>query len=32
MFAELAKFQESLKKDPPVPMGAADPYKPPAAK
>ena len=31
MFAELAKFQATLKKDPPVPMGAADPYVPPTA-
>ncbi|MGH8694037.1 MAG: arylsulfatase, partial [Burkholderiales bacterium] len=29
MFAEMAKFQASLKKDPPVPMGTSDPYVPP---
>ena len=28
-FGQLAIFQESLKKYPPVPMGAADPYTPP---
>jgi len=32
MFAELTKFQESLKKDPPVPMGTSDPYTPPSAR
>ena len=31
MLAELAKFQATTKKDPPVPMGASDPYVPPAA-
>ena len=31
MFAELVKFQATFKKDPPVPMGASDPYVPPAA-
>ena len=30
MFAQLAKFQESLKKYPPIPMGASDPYRPAA--
>ncbi len=30
MFGELAKFQESLKKYPPVPMGGNDPYTPAA--
>ena len=29
MFAELGKFQASFKRDPPVPMGALDPYLPP---
>ncbi len=29
MFAEMAKFQATLKKDPPVPMGTSDPYLPP---
>ena len=29
MFAELAKFQATLKQDPPVPMGTTDPYVPP---
>lgn len=29
IFAELAKFNESLKKDPPVPVGSIDPYVPP---
>ena len=28
MFGELAKFQQSLKKYPPIPPGASDPYKP----
>ena len=28
MFAELAKFQATLKKEPPVPIGASDPYTP----
>ena len=28
MFAELAKFQDSLKRYPPIPMGTSDPYKP----
>ena len=32
MFAELAKFMATLKKDPPVPMGASDPYKPKTGK
>jgi arylsulfatase len=32
MFGELAKFQESLKKYPSVPMGASDPYTPPTAR
>ena len=32
MFAQLTKFQESLKKYPPIPMGASDPYAPPAAR
>lgn len=32
MFDALAKFQASMKLDPPVPMGASDPYKPPAAR
>ena len=31
MFGELAKFQATFKKDPPVPMGASDPYVPPTA-
>ena len=30
MFAELGKFQATFKQDPPVPMGASDPYVPPA--
>ncbi|MGH7198846.1 MAG: arylsulfatase [Candidatus Omnitrophota bacterium] len=29
MFAQLAKFQATLKEDPPVPMGTSDPYRPP---
>jgi hypothetical protein len=28
MFAQLAKFQESLTKYPPIPMGTSDPYTP----
>jgi arylsulfatase len=32
MFGELTKFQESLKKYPPIPMGASDPYTPPSAR
>ena len=32
MFAQLAKFQESMKKYPPVPMGTSDPYQPPTAR
>ncbi|MGH7799517.1 MAG: arylsulfatase [Thermodesulfobacteriota bacterium] len=32
MFAQLAKFQESLKKYPPIPMGTSDPYTPGAGK
>ena len=32
MFAELTKFQESLKKYPPVPVGTSDPYNPPSAR
>lgn len=32
MFAQLTKFQESLKKYPPIPPGASDPYTPPTAK
>ncbi len=32
MLAEIAKFQASLKKDPPVPMGTSDPYTPPIAR
>jgi len=32
MFAELTKFQESLKKYPPVPVGTSDPYTPPSAR
>ena len=32
MFAQLTKFQESLKKYPPIPPGTSDPYKPPAAR
>ena len=32
MFGELAKFQESLKKYPPIPMGTSDPYTPRAGK
>ncbi|MGH7177837.1 MAG: arylsulfatase [Tepidisphaeraceae bacterium] len=31
MFAQLAKFQATLAKDPPVPMGSSDPYVPPTA-
>ena len=31
MFAELAKFQATFAKDPPVPMGSSDPYVPSAA-
>jgi arylsulfatase len=31
MLAHLTKFQESLKKYPPVPMGASDPFTPPSA-
>ena len=31
MFAELAKFQATFKKDPAVPMGSSDPYVPPTA-
>ena len=31
IFAELARFQATFKKDPPVPMGSSDPYVPPAA-
>ncbi len=31
IFAELAKFQASFKKDPAVPMGSSDPYVPSAA-
>ena len=31
MFGELAKFQATMKKDPPVLMGSSDPYTPPAA-
>ncbi|MGH6930971.1 MAG: arylsulfatase [Dongiaceae bacterium] len=31
MFAQLAKFKATLANDPPVPMGTADPYVPPAA-
>ena len=30
MFKSLAPFQESLAKYPPIPMGASDPYQPPA--
>jgi arylsulfatase len=30
MFGELGKFMATLAKDPPVPMGATDPYVPPA--
>ena len=30
MFARLGQFQATMKKDPPVPMGASDPYLPPA--
>ena len=29
IFGQLAKFQASMVKDPPVPMGASDPYVPP---
>ncbi|MGH8863301.1 MAG: arylsulfatase [Burkholderiales bacterium] len=29
MFGELARFQATLKQDPPVPMGSSDPYTPP---
>jgi arylsulfatase len=32
MFGQLAKFQESLKKYPPIPMGAGDPYTPPSSR
>ena len=32
IFGELARFQQTFKKDPPVPMGAADPYAPPVAR
>ena len=32
MFQQLAKFQETLKTHPPVPMGTNDPYQPPAAR
>jgi arylsulfatase len=32
MFGELAKFQESLKKYPPILPGASDPYTPPSAR
>jgi hypothetical protein len=31
MFGQLAKFQASLKKYPPIPPGAADPYAPPTS-
>jgi arylsulfatase A-like enzyme len=31
MFAQLAQFQATFAKDPPVPMGALDPYTPPTA-
>jgi len=31
MFAQMAKFQATLKQDPPVPMGSLDPYVPPTA-
>ena len=30
IFAELAKFQATFAKDPPVPMGSTDPYVPSA--
>jgi hypothetical protein len=30
MFSQLAKFQESPKKYPPIAMGTSDPYAPPA--
>ena len=32
MFAQMSKFQATLKSDPPVPMGASDPYGPPKQK
>jgi arylsulfatase len=32
MLAQLATFQESLKKSPPIPPGASDPYTPPSAR
>jgi arylsulfatase len=32
MFGEQAKFQERLKKYPPIPPGASDPYTPPSAR
>jgi arylsulfatase len=31
IFGQIAKFQVSMVKDPPVPMGASDPYVPPTA-
>ncbi|MGH6932483.1 MAG: sulfatase-like hydrolase/transferase, partial [Dongiaceae bacterium] len=31
LFANLAKFQATMKTDPPVPVGASDPYVPPVA-
>ncbi|MGH8064156.1 MAG: arylsulfatase [Candidatus Entotheonellia bacterium] len=31
MFAQMARFQATFKKDPPVPMGSSDPYVPPTA-
>ena len=32
MFAQLAKFQQTLKEYPPIPMGTSDPYVPPTAR